>query len=124
MKSLATGSILFTKLLTLLCFTNMGVMAMDMNVKAMEPCHQEVTTNETAKECDACITALNSWSESYVESNVLEIPDIVLNLATKALVTETKTVLMAGVHQVYRPPPQVILVSAFHIPQRSTVIIV
>ena len=124
MRSLTTGSILLTKLLTLLCFTNMGMMTMDMSVHAVEPCHQTESTNETAKDCDACITALNSWSEEYVEASSLEIPEIVFTLIGETVFTETQTALTTTIHQVYRPPPQVVWVNAFHIPQRSTVIIV
>jgi len=124
MKSLTTGSILLTKLLTLLCFTNMGMMTMDMSVHAVEPCHQTETTNETAEDCDACITALNSWSEEYVEASSLEIPEVSFTLLSETVITEVQVVSTATIHQVYRPPPQVILVNAFHIPQESTVIIV
>ena len=111
-------------MLTLLCFAHMGLTTMDMSVQAMAPCHETETTNKTAKECDACIIALNSWSENYVEANNVKIPEVVFAQINEALIFKTAVNITAITHQVYQPPQQVIWVNAFHIPQRSTVIIV
>lgn len=84
----------------------------------------DMSVNEPTKECNACEIALGAWSENYVEAGTLEIPEVVFTLTTEVLITEIQTALTFRVHQIYRPPPQVILANAFHIPQRSTVIIV
>ena len=120
-----TGSIVLTKLLTLLCFTHMGMMSVGMAMEAPMPCHEEVYVGQNSTtECDACELALEAWSTSYVETYDIEIPDAVFSPIHDFAITEFTATLTATFKHVYRPPPQVIWVNAFHQPQLSTVLIV
>ena len=125
MKKSSALLLLTVKTLTLLCFTNMGWLALQPSLNAKQPCHQsEPTTQVTVKDCDTCVTALNTWMQDRCFSSILEpLKTIVLPSRLtwlKAPVKLTKTLSFYR----YRPPPKVVHLNAFDETKNSIVIIV
>lgn len=124
MKSFTAGSLLIAKLLTLLCFTNMGILTMDISAEAMAPCHETTHEHSSSTDCNACLTALDSWSQNYISAAEIEIPTVIAMAFVPSILENSITKSARDFTQVYRPPPVVTWLNAFHQPQLSTVIIV
>ena len=127
-KNIFSALLLSTKFLTLLCFTTMGGAAMAQKFSQKAPCHEKVFSAEIRedfeKTCKNCLSALNLWSENYIEAVEFKIPNFILPSLKQRIIWRSKPTYQKIVSPKYRPPPQVEFINAFHLPQKSTVIIV
>jgi hypothetical protein len=127
MKKAFSTLFLTTKIVALLCFSNMGLMNMGgMAHAAMPmPCHDEtVDQSISIKACDTCVAALEAWEEPLT---AVKLPTLSSEVKTVSFGYATKTGIVKRALQekvFYRPPPNAVLKAAFYHPKTSIVLIV
>jgi len=128
LKTLLSGTVLAAKLLTLVCFSNMGLMALAPKASAKMPCHEVMASDESSfrgklKNCETCVLALEAWSEAFVTAKLNHNPlEVIITVSEPAAWQQILAVPLRRV--LYRPPPSVVMKSAKPLSVPSTVLIV
>ncbi len=126
MQKLLTISFLSTKLFALLCFSAMGLASLEV-VEAKSPCHGDivvVSEEENKDDCDACTIAVDAWDQELVDVSEIELLDIVISQTSVFTEIGDSVILIAGMYDVYYPPPRAIHKAAFYFPNKSIVLLV
>ena len=123
MKKFTAHAFIVTKIITLFCMSNMGLLSLGEIVHAQMPCHQQVATE--TENCNACIESLNAWTQDYVQEELNQHAPTIYTLAmlppSHDLVDFKNTANYKFFS--YIPPPHVVYINAFNLAHNSIVII-
>lgn len=129
LKPFLSVSVLTAKLLTLVCFSNMGLIVLTPKASAQKPCHEMLASDaaqihDSFENCETCVLALEAWSEAFVTANLNHKNPLEV-IITVSEPEAWQQILAVPLRRVlYRPPPSVVINSALPPSVTSTVLIV